>query len=146
MKTKTLSSMSALLVSLFVLAGCQSSPSKNNTAATDTMTTTEPAKQSTDDSQITLPEKMHGSWRDGGQNGPISARRVKETGPNTYAGEMTFNGVYEGCQRFEPFTAVLAPGGNMTLTHPCIDTANLTYDPNKGWSGRVGWGDIKNLR
>ena len=138
--------MSVLLTSVIFLAGCQSSPSTTDKASTETASTTKPASKTTGDTQITLPEKMHGTWRDGGQNGPISVRRVHETGPNTYAGEMTFNGVYEGCQRFESFTAVLAPSGNMTLTHPCIDTANLAYDQKKGWFGRVGWGEIKNLR
>jgi len=147
-KHKVISTISILSTIAIALAGCQSSPSTtdNTPAAKATATVTEPVKKAVSDNQITLPKKMQGTWRDGGQNGPISVRRVQETGPNTYAGEMTFNGVYEGCQRFEPFTAVLSPGGNMTLTHPCIDTANLTYDANKGWSGRVGWGEIKNLR
>jgi hypothetical protein len=136
-----------LLPTVFLVIGCQSNPdTSGSTSSTDATVASATDTKTVNSSQPTLPEKMRGTWRDGGQNGGVAARRIKQTGANTYAGEMTFNGTYEGCQRFEPFTAVLAPGGDMTLTHPCIDTASLTYDASKGWSGRVSWGEIRNLR
>jgi hypothetical protein len=148
MKIKMISSAPVILTAVIVLAGCQSNPSTtdNAPAAKETAATTEPVIKAVSDDQLTLPEKMRGSWRDAGRTGPVSARDIKQTGANTYAGQMTFNGAYTGCQRFEKFTAVLNPGGKMRITHPCIDTATLTYNPNKGWSGDVSWGEIRNLR